>query len=128
MFASFEKDYIMRLVREMVRMLLKLLFNVDVERDMEEVIKEAESEEDLKELITMLDDGYINEAENELYELIGEGDRAYLKTALMFYYHLATKDESFLISHGYTMQEVKEGVDNLVEIYKIDDIAQMFMA
>lgn len=127
MFASFEKDYIMRIVREFVRTLLKLLFNVDVTRDMEQVIKEGEKEDELRRLITMIDDGYINEGENELYELIGDGDKAYLKIALIFYYHLATKDEDFLTNHGYTMQEVKEGVDSIVEIYKIDEIAQMFM-
>ena len=40
MFASFEKDYIMRIVKEMVRMLLKLLFDIDTTRSMEDVIKD----------------------------------------------------------------------------------------
>lgn len=127
MFASFEKDYIMRIVKELVRMLLKLLFNVDTSRDMDEVIEQCEKESELKRLLTMIDDGQINEAENELYELIGEGDKDYLQMALLFYYHLASKDESFLIQHGYTMQEVKEGTENLIELYDINDIAQMFM-
>lgn len=127
MFASFDKDYIMRLVKEMVRMLLKLLFDIDVSVSMQEVIKQSQEEETLKRLTKMIDDGFINEAENELYELIDDGDRLHLKTALIFYYHLATKDQSFLANHGYTVQEVKEGTENIIDIYKINDIAEMFM-
>lgn len=127
MFASFDKDYIMRIVKEMVKMLLKLLYNVDVSRDMAEFIEQSEAEQELKRLIKMIDDGYINESENELFDLIGEGDKAYLKTALLFYYHLSTKDERFLINHGYTVQEVKEGMESVIDIYKINDIAEIFM-
>lgn len=127
MFASFDKDYIMRLVKEMVRMLLKLLFDIDVSVSMEEVIKQSQEQETLKRLTKMIDDGFINEAENELYELIDDSDRVHLKTALIFYYHLATKDQLFLANHGYTVQEVKEGTENVIDIYKINDIAEMFM-
>lgn len=126
MFASFEKDYIMRIVREMVRMLLKLLFDIDVSHSMEDVIKEAEEQQIVNRLIKMTDEGLINEAENELYELIADGERVHLKTALIFYYHLAGKDEDFLIRHGYTTEEVKEGTEDLLERYGIKDIGDMF--
>lgn len=126
MFASFEKDYIMRIVREMVRMLLKLLFNIDTSRDMQQVIKEAEEKQLLDRLIKMTDEGHINEAENELYEITLDGDRVHLKTALIFYYCLAMKGEAFLKDNNYTMQEVKEGVEALTERYGIEDIGFLF--
>lgn len=126
MFASFEKDYIMRIVREMVRMLLKLLFNIDTSRDMQQVIKEAEEKQLLDRLIKMTDEGLINEAENELYEITLDGDRVHLKTALIFYYCLAMKGEAFLKDNNYTMQEVKEGVEALTERYGIEDIGFLF--
>lgn len=125
MFASFEKDYIMRIVREMVRMLLKLLFDIDVSRSMEDVIKEAEENETLTRLLSMIDEGLVNEAENELYELISDGDRIHLKTALIFYYHLAGKEQEFLHAHGYTLEEVKEGVEDVIERYGVSDIAML---
>ncbi|MBQ7296564.1 MAG: hypothetical protein IJW86_10325 [Clostridia bacterium] len=127
MFASFEKDYIMRIVKEMVRMLLKLLFDIDTTRPMDEVIKEAEEQQMLSRLIKMIDDGLVNEAENELYEITLDGDRLHLKTALIFYYHLAEKDEDFLLRHGYTKEEVKEGVEDLIERYGVKDIADLFI-
>lgn len=127
MFENFEKDYIMRIVREMVRILLKLLFGVDTTRSMEDVIKDAEEKQLLERLLTMIDEGKINEAENELYNITADGDRTYLKTALVFYYHLAGKEEDFLLRHGYTQEEVKEGVEDLIERYGIKDIADMFL-
>lgn len=127
MFASFEKDYIMRIVKEMVRMLLKLLFDIDTTRSMEDVIKEAEEKQTLDRLIKMTDEGFVNEAENELYEITLDGDRTHLKTALIFYYHLAEKDEDFLFRHGYTQEEVKEGVEDLIDRYGVKDIADLFM-
>ncbi len=127
MFENFEKDYIMRIVREMVRILLKLLFGVDTTRSMEDVIKDAEEKQLLESLLTMIDEGKINEAENELYNITADGDRTYLKTALVFYYHLAGKEEDFLLRHGYTQEEVKEGVEDLIERYGIKDIADMFL-
>lgn len=127
MFASFEKDYIMRIVKEMVRMLLKLLFDIDTTRSMEDVIKEAEEKQTLDRLIKMIDEGFVNEAENELYEITLDGDRTHLKTALIFYYHLSEKDEDFLLRHGYTQEEVKEGVEDLIDRYGVKDIADLFM-
>lgn len=126
MFASFEKDYIMRIVKEMVRMLLKLLFDIDTTRSMEDVIKEAEEKQTLDRLIKMIDEGFVNEAENELYEITLDGDRTHLKTALIFYYHLSEKDEDFLSRHGYTQEEVKEGVEDLIDRYGVKDIADLF--
>lgn len=126
MFASFEKDYIMRIVKEMVRILLKLLFDIDTTRSMEDVIKEAEEEQTLSRLLSMIDSGLVNEAENELYEITLDGDRIHLKTALIFYYHLAEKDEDFLLRHGYTQEEIKEGVEDIIDRYGVKDIAELF--
>ncbi len=127
MFASFEKDYIMRIVKELVRTLLKLLFGIDTARPMEDVIREAEEKETLDRLLKMTDSGLVNEAENELYEITLGADRTHLKTALVFYYHLAEKDEAFLEAHGYAHEEVKEGVEDLIERYGVKDIAELFM-
>lgn len=128
MFASFEKDYIMRIVREMVRMLLKMLFNIDVSRSMEDVIKDAEEKEILRRLLKMIDDGQINQAENELYDITYYADRRYLKTALIFYYRLAEKDEEFLLKHNYTAEEIRDGVQAIAERYGIKDMADICLS
>ena len=42
----FEQDYVMRLIKEMVRAILKLLFNIDTDSPSAELL------EDAKELVT----------------------------------------------------------------------------
>lgn len=127
MFAMYEKDYIMRLVKEMVRTLLKLLFNIDTTLSMDVVIKRAEEQVILQRLLSMIDEGDICEAENELYEITADGDRMYLKTALIFYYRLAEKGDEFLKEHNFSINEVKEGVEALAERYNISDLSSVFL-
>ena len=67
-----EQDYIMRLIKELVRTLLKLLFQIDLENPYTEVYKENEEKSTLQALIDLIDRGLINDAENQLYDLISE--------------------------------------------------------
>lgn len=127
MFAMFEKDYIMRMIKEAVRMLLKLLFNIDTTVPIEEIIARAEEKEITQRLLTMAEEGRINEAENELMELVSDGDRRFLKTALVFYYRLAEMDGEFLLSNNYTETEIKEGTENIIDIYGLKDLSDLFM-
>ena len=70
----FEQDYIMRLIKEMVRTILKLLFNIDTESPTAELLEGKEEKETLENLLDMIDAGKINEAENSLYDSIREED------------------------------------------------------
>ncbi len=53
----FEQDYVMRLIKEMVRAILKLLFNIDTESPSAELLEESEQRETLDTLLDMIDDG-----------------------------------------------------------------------
>ena len=55
-----EKDYYMRIVHELVRMLIRLVFSKDIDRDDEEAVP-LEVMEKYKKLISMIDDGQIKE-------------------------------------------------------------------
>ena len=80
----FEQDYVMRLIKEMVRTILKLLFNVDTESPTVELLENKEEKETLENLLDMVDAGKINEAENRLYDLISDADVGSLEIALLF--------------------------------------------
>ena len=80
----YEQDYIMRLIKEMVRTLLKLLFNIDSPSPSAELLENDEQRQTLESLLNMIDEGRINEAENRLYDIIETSDRGDLKTALLF--------------------------------------------
>ncbi len=123
----FEQDYIMRLIKEMTRACLKLLFNIDTESQMEEMFKDTEEEQTLKNLLDLLDDGKINEAENMIYEMTEAGDRKNLAIAILFYSHLNEKSDEFLEKHNFTREEIKTGLMDIADRYGVSDLAETFL-
>lgn len=51
----FEQDYIMRIIKEMVRAILKLLFNIDTESPSAELLKDSQCRETLNCLLDMVE-------------------------------------------------------------------------
>ena len=60
----FEQDYIMRVIKEMIRAILKLLFSIDTDSPTMELLSEKEQVETTEKLLEMVDGGIIYEAEN----------------------------------------------------------------
>ena len=50
----FEQDYVMKLIKEMVRAILKLLFNIDTESPTVELLENKEEQETLENLLDMV--------------------------------------------------------------------------
>ena len=123
----FEEDYIMRQIREMVRMLLKLLFQMDMEEDSEELLRGTKENEVLRELLEMVDDGRINEAENRVYELCEDGEMANLKVMLLFYDYLNGKSDEYLEECEFSREELKEDMRDLLAGYGLSDMAETFL-
>lgn len=111
-----EKDYIMRLIKEMVRVLFSLLFGkeyVSVEPEKEN--KYEVSGKPLGNFLDMIDAGQINEAENMLLENIDYADKEDVVAAALFYQYLGEKDDKFLEDNRYSMEEVIFGFRQLFE-------------
>ena len=123
----FEEDYIMRQIREMVRMLLKLLFQLDQEEDSEELLRGTKENEVLRELLEMVDDGRINEAENRVYELCEDGEMANLKAMLLFYDYLNGKSDEYLEECEFSREELKEDMRDLLAGFGLSDMAEAFL-
>lgn len=123
----FEEDYIMRQIREMVRMLLKLLFQMDQEEDSEELLRGTKENEVLRELLEMVDDGRINEAENRVYELCEDGEMANLKVMLLFYDYLNGKSDEYLEQCEFSREELKEDMRDLLAGFGLSDMAEAFL-
>ena len=123
----FEEDYIMRQIREMVRMLLKLLFQMDLEEDSEELLRGTKENEVLRELLEMVDDGRINEAENRVYELCEDGEMANLKVMLLFYDYLNGKSDEYLEECEFNREELKEDMRDLLAGFGLSDMAETFL-
>ncbi len=56
----YEQDYIMRLIKEMLRAILKLLFNIEMENPAADIFNNSQKQETLKLLIVLIDEGKIN--------------------------------------------------------------------
>ncbi len=110
-----EKDYIMRIIKEMVRVLFSLMLGkkyvaVEMERDNGYEV----SGRKLAELLEMIDRGEINKAENLLIESLDYSDKNSIAAAAMFYQYLSEKGEEFLIEHDFSKEEVLDGINRLM--------------
>ena len=123
----FEQDYVMRLIKEMVRVILKLLFNIDTESPTVELLENKEEQETLENLLDMVDAGEINEAENRLYDLTSNTDVNSLEIALLFYSYLNDKTDDFLEENDFSRDEIKLGLENVADSFGLISIAKMFL-
>jgi ribosome assembly protein YihI (activator of Der GTPase) len=123
----FEQDYIMRLIKEMVRAILKLVFNIDTDSPTSELLEDSEKKATLDKLLDMVDDGKVNEAENEIFEMTENLDQNYLEVALLFYSYLNDKSDEFLEENNFSRDEVKEGLEAIVSRYGLNSIASVFL-
>ena len=123
----FEQDYVMRLIKEMVRAILKLLFNIDTESPTVELLENKEEQETLENLLDMVDAGEINEAENRLYDLTSNTDVNSLEIALLFYSYLNDKTDDFLEVNDFSRDEIKLGLENVADNFGLSSITKMFL-
>lgn len=123
----FEQDYVMRLIKEMVRMILKLLFNIDTESPTAELLENKEEKDTLENLLDMVDAGKINEAENKLYDLTSDADINSLEVALLFYSYLNDKADDFLEANDFSREEIKLGIENVIDHFGFGNIMQMLL-
>ena len=112
----YEKDYIMRLIHGIARILARMLFN----RELDEaggyamVMEEAEREND-DYLRQMVDDGKVNEAEYKLFDLIASTsweDKQKAALVLSFYDYLNGKDDEFLARANFSREEIITGLED----------------
>lgn len=110
-----EKDYIMRMIKEMVRILFSLIYGKKyVSVELEKENKYEVSGKNLKSFLDMIDSGQINEAENILLDSIDYTDRNEVMAAALFYQYLSEKDSEFLKNNNYTKEEVMSGFKQLL--------------
>ena len=114
-----EKDYIMRLIHELIRTLIKLLCGADPDRSEEELLPAAKKGRYLS-LRQMLDDGEINQAENLLQEELDIHDRADLEMALLFYRSLNRKSD-------FSREEIRDGISYVVDLYGYGSMLDAFL-
>ncbi len=118
-----EKDYIMRIIKEMVRMLFSLLFGRKYSSiEVEKVNKYEVAGKTLDDFLGMADRGEINEAENILLDGLDYENKENVALAALFYRHLSEMDEKFLTDNNYSQEEILDGMKRLVRESGFPDI------
>ena len=107
---------------------IKVLSTIDTDNPIEDLLEDKESQDTLEKLLDMVDNGNINEAENQIYDMTSDNNRAYFEVALLFYFYLNDKDDEFLQKHGFCRDEIKSGVKELVSRYGLMGIAEIFLS
>ena len=124
----FEQDYMMRLVKEIARVLAKILFNIDSETFEEDLSQRIEKNEILDDILDLVDDGNINEAENQIYDLMKSGRASDIETALLFYSYLNDQTDEFLETNNFSREEIKLGIETLADSCGLNGLVNVFVA
>lgn len=122
----FEQDYIMRQIQQILKVLVKVLFNIDDKSPSLALIQDIETKETVGDLLRKIDDGNINEAENQLSEMTDNTTMNNLLAGIIFYSYLNEKDDDYLESHDFSREEVEDGIKYLLSKYGLQDMSDIF--
>lgn len=114
-----EQDYLMRIIKDIAKLLAKLILHketasIDVSVDKEQ----TENHFLYKRLVNLADNGKINEAENLLYD-IDTTDLQNYEVVLAFYTYLNDYTDGYLEECNFTRQEIESGLYDLSEKFGV---------
>lgn len=122
----FEQDYIMRQIRQIIKILVKVLFNIDDESPSSALIQNIESRKTADDLLRKAETGNINNAENELSELIKNRTADGLLIGIVFYSYLNEKDDDYLEISNFSREKVENGIKHLLSEYGLESLSDIF--
>ena len=114
---QYEQDYIMRLIKQVIRALIGTLLNKRTTEIYEMPANQIQKNGDdlLSRLLLLADAGKICEAENRLWEeLTKETPEAFLM-ALEFYDHINGYDNNFLEQNNFSRDEIRQAVKEIAD-------------
>ncbi len=123
-----EKDYIMRIIKEMVRVFLSMILGKQYNSvELPNENKYEVSGKALAEFEKMVNQGCINEAENILLENIDYTKKEEVVAAILFYQYVSEKDNEFLAAHNYSREEALDGIKRLAKKSGYGEVNTIFM-
>ena len=121
---ALQDDYMINNVKDTVRLICRLLFGEAKLPDyrIRQEGSTPESDELFRSIIFKADKGEINDAENLLLVNMDMDDSVYLELALTFYMKLNDMDTDYLDDHGYSREEILDGVKSLAEEWGVSGL------
>lgn len=111
-------NYLTRNIKNTIRMAAIIAFGgLQDKYKMPKFMENCAGSSLYERLTHMIDDGKINEAENELMDELDFYDKADLAMALAVYDYMNDKEDRFLEENHYTREEIEDGVKNVLVGY-----------
>lgn len=121
----FEQDYVMRMIKDSIRFLAKIFLNKDA------VTYQLPDEEEYtqidylhKQLLSLIYQGKINEAENLLFSELDSTNKKYMELALDFYGRLNSFDREFLDNNNFCREEIEQGLKEIAKEFGMPNYRQ----
>ena len=125
---SLKQDYILKLIEQVIDLITENAFGIKTKEEIKENFANTNnSTEKYNKLIYLIDEGKINEAENQLFDYIDENTLDDLKIALLFYDYLNKKDDEFLKENDFSREEIKDGLLDISKKYGYDNFVQIYL-
>lgn len=122
-----EKDYIMRIIKEVVRVLFSLILGKQYKSvELQDANQYEVSGKTLEELQEMVDQGLVNEAENMLLENMDYANQQEMIAAVLFYQYIGEQDADFLRAHDYSKEEALDGLKRVAERAGYGEMSEIF--
>ena len=119
----YQQDYIMRMVTNLVRFLSKIIFNKEIPvYEISQKEEYSQSDDLHKNLLALLSEGKLNEAEDMLFEDFNPRVNRDLKLALDFYNRLNNLDDDYLEENNFSREEIGDGLRDMAKIAGISTI------
>lgn len=124
-----EKDYILRLIKEIARTLSSLVLGKKYEQeDLSVQSRYGLSDDRFAYIKSMVDRGEVNEAENILLDQIDYGEKTSVAELIFFYEYAGIKGDEFLKEYNYSMEEVLEGLKMLADHLGYQDVLEVMQS
>lgn len=128
MFVEDEKDYIMRMIKQVIRALFSVILGREYTAvEMPHENKYEVSGREIDEYLKMIDEGMINEAENDILQDVDYSNKQDIAALAQFYEYIGDKDEEFLEEHDYSRAEVLDGLKRVAEEAGFGSIVDHFI-
>lgn len=106
-----EQDYIMKMIRDTIKFLAKIVFNKDtIVYQLPQLEEYTQTDYLHRQLLSLIEKGKINEAENVLFEELNPENKKDIELALDFYERLNSLDDDFLEKNNFSREEIEQGL------------------
>ena len=116
----YHQDWIIRQIRIMVNMIARVVFKKDnIQFNIYDESNSTEIHRLYENLISLINQLKLNEAEDSLFEKANNNDLIYMKVAIDFYDRLNKLSDEELEKANFTREEIKLGIEDILKLYNV---------